>query len=122
MATLGINQRIFLEALCAQTPDTFMTGSWDVFATERIGISLAKRGLVDGPTTRPEYEYAQHTINAAGRQWVHDNIDPVAGRRWVLTGVELPQDEYEKHFTARVARTRGEYGNAVRLHESSLDG
>ena len=108
MATLGINQRIFLEALCAQTPDTFMTGSWDVFTTEKIGISLARRGLVDGPVEAPTTDYAQHTINAAGRQWVHDNIDPVAGRRWALTGVELPQDEYEKYITARVARIKEE--------------
>lgn len=96
---LGSNQIIFLKALCAQTPDTFLTGSWDVFTKEKIGISLAKRGLVDGPTEAPAMEYAQHTINALGRQWVHDNVGPVIGKRWTLTGEELSQGEYDTHIT-----------------------
>lgn len=97
---LGRNQRLYLEILCAQPAGTTVgyVSFGSVGGAERVGISLAKRGLVDGPTEAPQAGYAKHTINATGRQWVHDNIGPICGHRWVLTGKEVPHDEYVEYI------------------------
>jgi hypothetical protein len=113
MKDLGRNQRLFLESLCARSPGDVMTGSWDVATTERIGMSLAKRGLVDGPTEPPKSGYASHTINDAGRQWVHDNVGPISGWRRVLTGEELPHDEYRAYIDECADRLRGQIRKAA---------
>ena len=98
-------QQEYLKALCEAPAGIVLP--WcsfgDTFTTERIGISLAKRGLVDGPAEKPAAGYAQHTINDAGRRWVNDNIGPICGRRWTLTGENLPYEVHAKYLDHCVA-------------------
>ena len=107
---LGWMQVDSLKALCARPAGLVLP--WvtfgDTHTTERIGISLAKRGLVDGPTAAPASGYAQHMINATGREWAHDNIGPICGRRWTLTGEDVPQEEYVRYIDHCVALTLNE--------------
>lgn len=92
---MGTMQKWYLRSLCEKPIGAVLpwVAMGDTATTERIGISLAKRGLVDGDTEQPALGYAEHTINQAGRQWVHDYFGPNNGWRWVLTGKELTYKE-----------------------------
>ena len=107
---MGGNQKAYLSALCEMPVG--ITLPWcafgDTAATEGIGISLARRGLVDGPAERPAWGYAEHTINQEGRQWVHDNISQISGHRWTLTGEEVPREEYVRYLDHCMAVTINE--------------
>lgn len=107
MKTLGSRQRIYLEAIASRSPGDVLNGSWDISTTETIGMSLARLGLVDGPTERPAVGYAQHDINSAGRLWVHDNVGHIVGRRFALTGLEVPWAEFDAYLADCVAAIAG---------------
>ena len=91
-------QCLFLSVLLARPPGARFSsygGNGGPIKAWKCAVSLAKLGLVDGPTevcSTPDFD-PPHTINDRGRRWWYDNQSPVEGHRDVLTGEDLSMEE-----------------------------
>ena len=92
-------QLSYLENLARIAPGTRRSsygGNGGPVKAWKCAVSLAKLGVVDGPTELIEMAMdadPPHTLNDKGRRWLYENVAPVFGSRDVLTGRVLSFDE-----------------------------